>query len=153
MRTENINGRKVELYDSILDMPARRYDDFNRATLIDAEIGSDLEAFSQRCATIQTLIKRDPDGAFEEVNNLRQSVTFTMSRVSTKDNAFAQLVKSIDGQVYPLALTDSDEAEIKAKLNTVGFTRRRANELLDAVKKKLTLRLKRLFRRSRKAEK
>jgi endonuclease III len=112
-----------------------------------------LEAVSQRCATIQTLIKRDPDGAFEEVNNLRQSVTFTMSRVSTKDNAFAQLVKSIDGQVYPLALTDSDEAEIKAKLNTVGFTRRRANELLDAVKKKLTLRLKRLFRRSRKAEK
>lgn len=136
MKRVKINGLEVEIYDSILDTPADRFEAYNRAIQIDSGVGSDLEAFDNRCNSIVNFIATNPQAAVREINAMRQTVRFTMSKVNTKSRAFAYLVKSIEGKPYPISLSDTDVDEIIQRVNKRGMTMRMLDRILEQVKKK-----------------
>jgi mannose/cellobiose epimerase-like protein (N-acyl-D-glucosamine 2-epimerase family) len=137
MTTEIINGHKVELYSGIDELPFARYQEYTRGLLIDAGIGSDLEAFARHIASIR---RYNQDGEREAVENatvnLMQSVYFAMERTNPRMIAFAALVARIDGHER----NDISETGLKAtadELARMGGTMGRIREIFDTAKKKL----------------
>ena len=100
------NNHKIEVYDSVKDLPIGRFFQFNLNLKIDAEIGSDVNAFNTRLLTVKKLIKTDPESAITELENLRKNVQFIMQNISPKSRAFICMIKTIDGQSIPDELTE-----------------------------------------------
>lgn len=99
MRTVDIKGKKVELYDAIEDLPIMRFHKYNKMLLVDAGIGSDLADFDKHIEkAIRYAHSKTPQLAAVELENLRQNVYFIQSEISPRYLAFAVLVKSIDGK-------------------------------------------------------
>lgn len=99
MRTEKINGHKVEIYDSIDELPIVRFQQYNKMMLVDSGIGSDLSDIDIRISrTIAYIMQKEPKSAIKEMENLRQTIYFIHEGISPKNLAFAALVKSIDGK-------------------------------------------------------
>lgn len=135
MRTTNIGGMKVELYDSIDELPMLRFHKYNKMLLIDAGIGSNLSDFDSHIEKIMRYLKtKNPELAAIELDNLRQNVYFIQSNVSPQHLAFAVLVRSIDG-VPCNDLSDSGLQEVVDKLGTVPIGEMAAQ--ISAAKKKL----------------
>lgn len=98
MRTVDIKGKKVELYDAIEDLPIMRFHKYNKMLLVDAGIGSDLADFDKHIEkAIRYAHSKTPQLAAVELENMRQNVYFIQSEISPRYLAFAVLVKSIDG--------------------------------------------------------
>lgn len=138
MVTETINGHKVELYAGIDELPFARYQEYTRGLLIDAGVGSDLEAFARHVAAIRRYNK---DGDKESVEsaavNLLQSVHFAMERIHPRMIAFAALVARIDGKER----NDISETGLRAtaeELARTGGTFGRLRDVFETAKKKLT---------------
>lgn len=101
METRKISGRKVKLYTSPDDMPYRRFVEFDIYAAIDAGTGSDLAEFDARMVKVYGKLKLGKtEESAEELQNVRQSYQFILSRMSPKMRAFACLVHSIDGKEY-----------------------------------------------------
>lgn len=100
MKTEVIAGHKVELYDSIDELPIVRYNKYNKLMLIETGVGSDLNDINSHVNKIKGFMnKSDNKSAFIELDNLRQNLYFISQSMSPKYLAFAVLVKSIDGVI------------------------------------------------------
>lgn len=98
MRTVDIKGKKVELYDAIEDLPILRFHKYSKMLLVDAGIGSDLSDFDRHIEkAIRYAHSKTPQLAAVELENMRQNVYFIQSEISPRYLAFAVLVKSIDG--------------------------------------------------------
>lgn len=98
MRTVDIKGKKVELYDAIEDLPILRFHKYSKMLLVDAGIGSDLSDFDRHIEkAIRYAHSKTPQLAAVELENLRQNVYFIQSGISPRHLAFAVLVKSIGG--------------------------------------------------------
>lgn len=98
MRTVQLGTHTVEIYDSIEQLPMRRFHKYNKMLLIDAGIGSDLADFDNHLAKIGAYLKSEhPELAQTELENMRQNVYFIQSGVSPRHLSFAALVASIDG--------------------------------------------------------
>lgn len=131
MKTVLINNKKVELYDSIEDLPIIRFHKYNKMLLVDAGIGSDLADFDRHIEkAIRYAAGTKPDLAIAELQNLRQNVYFVQSEMSPRYLAFAVLVKSIDGtpcddlsddglQKTISLFSDVPHSEITSQLETV----------------------------------
>ena len=101
MKTIEVDGKKIELYDSIEDLPILRFHKFNKMLLVDAGVGSDLADFDRHIERAIIYASGDtPKMAVKELQNLRQNVYLIQSEVSPRCMAFAALVKSIDGVEY-----------------------------------------------------
>ena len=99
MRTVDINGKKVVLYDSIDELPMLRFHKYNKMLLVDAGVGSDLSDFDRHIEkVIRYLNSPTPNMATVELENMRQNIYFIQSEVSPRHLAFAVLVKSINGK-------------------------------------------------------
>ena len=81
MRKIVLAKHKVELYDSIDELPIVRFHKYNKMLLV------------RYCRLNQ------PDKAEKEIGNIRQNIYFIQSEISPKHLAFAALVKSIDGKL------------------------------------------------------
>ena len=80
MKTVLINNKKVELYDSIEDLPIIRFHKYNKMLLVDAGVGSDLADFDRHIEkAIRYAAGTKPDLAIAELQNLRQNVYFVQS--------------------------------------------------------------------------
>lgn len=138
MTTQVINGHKVELYAGIDELPFARYQEYTRGLLIDAGIGSDLEAFARHVASIR---RYNQDGEKEAVDNaamnLLQSVHFAMERTNPRMIAFAALVARIDGHERD-DISETGLTATAQELARMGGTVGRMREIFDGVKKKLT---------------
>lgn len=98
MRTVDIKGKKVELYDAIEDLPIMRFHKYNKMLLVDAGIGSDLADFDKHIEkAIRYAHSKTPQLAAVELENMRQNVYFVQSEISPRYLAFAVLVKSVNG--------------------------------------------------------
>lgn len=138
-----INGKKVELYDSIESMPIVRFHKYNKMLLIDAGIGSDLGDFDRHIERALIYIRgKDTSKAVSELENLRQNVYFIQSGISPKNIAFAVLVKSIDGKPNDDL---SDEALTKVCETLSGASKEELTEQTESVKKKIDEELKLYF--------
>ena len=143
MVTEKIGRHKVEIYDSIDDLPIVRFHKYQKLLLIDAGIGSDIAAFDKRTERLRRLMaKKDWEGAGQELLNLRQCVYLTQQGLSMKDRAFAVLVAKIDGKPRE---DISDEGLERTLEELRDLTAGRLGWLLQAVKKKIDTELTTYF--------
>lgn len=107
MRTTEIGGHKVEIYDGIDQLPILRFHAFNKMLLIDAGIGSNLADFDNHIERVTRFMQAgDNDNAAKELANMRQNVYMIQQGVSPEHLAFAALVKSIDGEPCDDITTD-----------------------------------------------
>lgn len=135
MRTIELQGKKVELYDAIEELPILRFHKYNKMLLVDSGIGSDMADFDRHIEkAIRFAASKTPQHAITELQNLRQNVYFIQSNISPRYMAFAVLVKSIDGK----ECNDLSDEALRKIVETFGNVPH--NELtahLEAVKKKI----------------
>lgn len=97
MRTINLTKNKISLFDNIEDLPIVRFQKFNKYSLIDAGVGSDLSDFDAKIERVLRFMKKGAaDKAVTELDNLRQNVYLIQSEINAKHLAFATLVHSIN---------------------------------------------------------
>lgn len=152
MHTIQLKSHKIEVYDSIDELPVTRFHAFNRFLLIDAGIGSDLNDFDNHMISLlKYLEKGDTENAKKEAMNIRQNVAFVYDQVSPKLNAFVPLIRSIDGK----PLEDLSDENIQAILKMLGNDEVPAGTVsrwVDDAKKKLKASLMYFSRKALKAQ-
>lgn len=134
MTTIRWKGNKVVIDDSIQDLPIDRYQIFNINVLLDAGIGSDVNAFGQRCVRIKRMIKTNPDGAVKEVDNMYQNVVWQVENVSPKARAFAALVVELNGEKIGL-MSEGMVDEVVERLTKQRMPWSMLSDAVDRVKK------------------
>lgn len=145
MRTETICGRKVEIYDSIEELPMARFHRYNKYLLVDAGVGSDIASFDSHLEKAIAYVRSSKaDLAEAELDNLRQCVYMVQTQVSPRYLSFAALVKSIDGQPCD-DISDDGLQRVVERLNNAPIGRLTA--ILEAVKKKIDRELQTYFPR------
>ena len=143
MKEIRLEGHRVELYNSIEDLPIKRFHKYNKCLLVDAGIGSDLSAFDGHIERVVRYIKSDKrDEAAKEMENMRQNIYLMMQSVSPQHMAFACLVHSIDGKCYD---DMSDDGLQKVLTLLGGATAKDISRNSDEVKKKNRHRVKSVF--------
>ena len=143
MVTVEIGKHKVEMYDSIDELPIERFHKYQKLLLIDSGIGSDIKAFDERTEKARRFIMDGKaDKAQQELDNLRQAVFFIQNGINPKHRAFAALVTKIDGK----ECTDlSDDALARVTELLKDATEKDLTARLDAVKKKIDAELRLYF--------
>ena len=135
MKTIDIGKHKVEIYDSIDELPIKRFHKFNKYLLVDAGVGSDLNDINEKIAKIMRYVDRsDKVNARIELENLRQAMYLVTQETNLKHLAFMVLVKSIDGK----EITDLSDEGIRATQKV--FENQSLNfidRLFQSVKKKI----------------
>lgn len=146
MRTVDILGHRVELYDSIEGLPILRFHKYSKMLLVDSGIGSDLADFDRHIEkVIRYMAANDTKQAAAELENLRQNVYFIQSGVSPRHLAFAVLVKSIDGRTCD----DLSDEGLQRVVDTFSEAPNQVvTALLEAVKKKIDEELRLYFPQS-----
>lgn len=99
MKEVKLNAHKVDLYNSIEELPMVRFHKYNKCLLVDAGIGSDLSAFDGHIERVVRYIRSDKrEEAAKELENLRQNIYMVIEEMSPNHLAFACLVARIDGK-------------------------------------------------------
>lgn len=134
MRVEKYKKHRVELFDSIDEMPIQRFQKYNKYMLIDSGVGSDLQDILDHIEKIKIYIKANPKMATVELDNMRQALFFAHEELSPKYMAFAVLVKSIDGN----PTDDLSDIGLKRVLKTLNEAKKGwLDGILNSVKKKI----------------
>lgn len=115
MKKIKIGNINLELYDSIDDLPIKRFYKFNKFMLVDSGIGSDLNDVSMKILSIQKHIGKDEVKARVELENLRQSLYLISEELNAKHLAFSALIYSIDGEV----VTDISDDNLKDLIHRI----------------------------------
>ena len=101
MKEIKLAGHRVAVYNSIEDLPIKRFHKYNKCMLVDAGIGSDLTSFDAHIERVVRYIRSDKrEEAAKEMENMRQNIYLLMEGVNPRHMAFACLVHSIDGKCY-----------------------------------------------------
>ena len=135
MKTFNIGKHKVEMYDSIEDLPITRFHKYNKMLLLDAGLGSDLTDVDAHIEkTIAFFREGEQENAVNELMNMRKAIYLIQMNLSPKHLAFASLVTSVDGKPCN-DLSDEGLRQTVELLNDV--KRSEIAEELETSKKKL----------------
>ena len=134
MKKVEIGKHKIVIYDSIDELPMRRFHRFNKMMLVDSGVGGTLAEVDIHLEKIKAFIStKKPDEAIKEVNNLRTNLYFIMNHVSPKCLAFAALVKELDGEQCD-DISDDGLQKVVERLSDVSISS--LNNTFDEVKKK-----------------
>ena len=143
MVTVEIGKHKVEMYDSIDELPIERFHKYQKMLLIDSGIGADIKAFDERTEKARRFIMDGKaDKAQQELDNLRQTVFFIQNGINPKHRAFAALVTKIDGKECA-DISDDALARVTQLLNDA--PEKELTARLEAVKKKIDAELRLYF--------
>ena len=91
MKTLNINGKMLKMYDSIDEMPIVNFQKYNKYILIDSGLGSDVDSIDEHLVNLAKLIKTDKAKAQQELQNLRQTMHLITAGISPKYLAFSRV--------------------------------------------------------------
>lgn len=143
MKTVQLNGRIIKLYDSIDEMPIVNFQKYNKYLLIDSGIGSDINSVDEHVTKIAKFIKaNDSRKALQELQNMRQNLYMINSEISPGHLAFAALIQSIDGK----EITDLSDDNLKAILKQLNTAKQSwLMKLLTGLKKKVEAELETYF--------
>ena len=134
----------ISFYDSIMDIPMHRLNEFQIHLSQDAGIGSTLLDFDRRMESVDmALSANDMPTAIQERYNSRLGLFLMLGRVSTAARCLADLVYSIDG----VALADfSNDGLLEVHRRIMErMTQTDVSELIDKLKKKFKRELKTAF--------
>lgn len=146
MKTVNIGKFKVEIYDSIDELPMVRFHKYNKMLLIDGGIGSDLTDVDGHIEKAIAYSKsKTPELAAVELDNLRQNLYMIQTGLSPKHLAFSVLIKSIDG-IEKSDLSPEGLQRIVETFGEIPHTEITAHS--EAVKKKIDEELQLYFPKS-----
>lgn len=139
-------GHVLDMYDSIEDLPIMRFQQFNKYAVIDAGIGSNIDAIDKRMDMIDMLISDDPKKAKMELMNMRQAYHFVMSGTSPQFSSFMVLIHKLDGKVLEdHNFTDQGILDLINKLSRFGLSFGTVKEYLKVFKKKVEQELSLFF--------
>lgn len=134
MRIEKIKGHRIEIYDSIDELPISRFQKYNKYMLIDSGVGSDMQDIVSRITRAEKYIKNNPNLAVIELENMKQAIYLVSEEMSPKYMAFAVLVHKIDGR----ETNDMSEAGLQEVLQRISDIQKGwLDRVLDSVKKKI----------------
>ena len=134
MNIGKVNKHKVEIYDSIDELPIQRFQKYNKFLLIDSGVGSDLQDVLNHIDRAKIYIKSNPAMAMTELENMRQSIYLVKDELSPKYMAFAVLVKKIDGE----EMNDLSDAGLRKVLEILSEAKKGwLDGVLNSVKKKI----------------
>jgi hypothetical protein len=99
MKTLFLGRDKLEIYDSIDELPVKRYQKFNKYMLVDAGIGSDLNDINDHIFKIARYIdKGDVSNAKKALSNMRQALYLVSQETNAKHLSYMALIKSVNGK-------------------------------------------------------
>lgn len=134
MITSKVNNHTIEIFDSIDDLPIRRFQKYNKYMLIDSGVGSDLQDVLDHIDRAMKYIKASPNMAITELNNMRQALYLVSEEMSPKYMAFAVLVNKIDGK----PADDLTDAGLRRVLETLNEAKKGwLDGIINSVKKKM----------------
>ena len=139
MRTVKLLNHKIEIYDSIDEMPITRYHKFTQLMVLSSGVGNDLAAIKSKILGIkQMLDDKQPEKAKVELLNLYHVFFFIDTVTDPRSLAFASIVKSIDGDPMD-AISDDELKKTSDQLNEWMTKEERdgKDNVVDSVKKKI----------------
>jgi len=135
----------IEFYDSIEEMPHRRYMKFNKEMMRQNEVGNSMTDVLKRIERAMSFINADsPDKAFKELSNARMSYNYANAELQPKGLALATMVRTIDGKEQNDITTDGLRRVLRM-LQDLGITKKEVDQTTDEIKKKLNGNLKSSF--------
>lgn len=130
-----LKGKEIQFFDSIHDLPIRRFQKFNKHMMIALEVGETVEDYDKRMQRANGYLRaKDVDGAINEITNQRQCFFNALQEYSPNGLALSTLVYSIDNKVYN-SLNDDDLQEIQNTLDSLGFSKEMLDTTISEVKK------------------
>lgn len=143
MKRVMLNHKKIDLYESIDEMPIQNFQKYNKFLLLDAGIGSDTDDVDSHIVKIAKLIGTgDKKKALQELQNMRQNLWMVNNEISPKYMAFAALIARVDGK----EVTDLSDEGLKALLDDIKKARHSSIiRLLLWLKKKVQTELETYF--------
>ena len=130
------NGKAV-LYDSIRELPIKRYNAFNRYLIQDSGIGSDLPSIHARFERFDLFLNAQ---RLQELAQERQNLHFTfhaiLNLINFKSRAFACLCYSIDGEKIEDIENDLELEKALSLLEKIEVTQWDVEEALTDIRKK-----------------
>ena len=134
-----LKKRKAEIifYDSIEEMPHRRYMKFNKEMMRSNEVGNTNADIIKRVNRAMGFIgANELDKAMKELSNARMSYNYSQAELDPKGLALASMVKSING-VEVDDITTSGLQNTLEVLQRLGITKKEVDNNADSIKKKL----------------
>lgn len=142
MKTINIKGLKLRMYDSVDEMPIANFQKYNKYILIDSGLGSDIDSVDAHIVNLAKLIKTNMTKAQQELQNMRQNMHMIVTEISPRYMAFASLIHSINDE----RVTDLSEDNLKAIIKKLREVKHSVIiDFLVWVKKKLATELETYF--------
>ncbi len=139
--------RKTEVifYDSIEEMPHRRYMKFNKEMMRSNEVGNTMADVIKRINRAMGFIgANEGDKAMKELSNARMAFNYSQAELEPKGLALAAMVKSING-VEVEDITTSGLQNTLDVLQRIGITKKEVEDTADGIKKKSNKSLKYSF--------
>jgi len=137
MRTLNLKGGNVELYESVKEMPVHIFAEFQKYLVQDAGIGSTMDDVTRHYGNLYKLLSAGMTAeAATESYNLYQNLYLAIHKINIGHICFACFVHSIKGA----PVTDHSETNlgmIGVRLGKMGLTQGQAEDILEDLKKKL----------------
>lgn len=134
MKVGKVNKHTVEIYDSVDELPIKRFQKYNKYLLIDSGVGSDIQDVLHHIDLAKVYANSNPAMAITELENMRQSIYLVVDELSPKYMAFATLVHKIDGE----EMTDLSDAGLKRVLCILSEAKKGwLDGVLSSVKKKI----------------
>jgi len=130
--------RKTEVifYDSIEEMPHRRYMKFNKEMMRSNEVGNTMADVIKRINRAMGFIgANEGDKAMKELSNARMAFNYSQAELEPKGLALAAMVKSING-VEVEDITTSGLQNTLEVLQRIGITKKELENTADGIKKK-----------------
>ena len=129
---------EVKFYDSIEEMPHRRYMKFNKEMMRANEVGNSMTDVIKRIDRAMGFIQaKESDKAVRELSNARLAYSYSQAELEPKGLALAAMVKSVNG-VEVNDITTSGLQNTLEVLQNIGMSKKELDHNADSVKKKLS---------------
>ncbi len=136
---------EVKFYDSIEEMPHRRYMKFNKEMMRANEVGNSKADIIKRIDRAMGFIRaKESDKAIRELSNARLAYSYSQAELEPKGLALAAMVKSVNG-VEVNDITTSGLQNTLQVLQNIGMSKRELDHNADSIKKKSSKNLKYSF--------
>lgn len=129
-----LNDKQVTFYDTIDELPIKRYNLLNKYSLIDLGIGSDVSDIVRHHSRFNQFLElKDYESLYVENENLMINYNFILSAKNIKGYVLASLIKEIDGE--KVDVSDSTIEEYVDFLESSTLTIGELNDYTDNLKK------------------